>query len=60
MFVLNSVVFEELVLLSLRTSSVILRRTGGGEVVDDKFVTLGEEMRELSDNKTSTCSESVL
>ena len=30
MFVLNSVVFVELVLLSLRTSSVILRRTGGG------------------------------
>ena len=30
MFLLNSVVFEELVLLSLRASSVILRRTGGG------------------------------
>ena len=29
-------------------------------MVDDKFVSLGEEMRELSDNKTSTCSEIVL
>ena len=30
MFLLNSVVFEELVLLSLRACSVILRRMGGG------------------------------
>ena len=59
MFRLNSVVFEDLVLLRLRPSSVNsdLRE---GEVVDDKFVSLGEEMRELLDNNNSTSSETVL
>ena len=28
-------------------------------MVDDKFVSLGEEMRELSDNKNSASSEPV-
>ena len=59
MFLLNSVVFEDLVLLSLRASSVTLRLMGGG-VVDDKFVSLGKEMRELLDNRNSTSSETVL
>ena len=29
-------------------------------MVDDKFVSLGEEMRELLDNNNSTSSETVL
>ena len=63
MFRLNSVVFEELVLLSLRASTVKLKRMGGGwgggRWMTNSYL-LGEERRELLDNKNSTSSETVL